>query len=84
MGIFGLVYVGFFRVNSYGGVCLKVYYSLVGKKNIYLNSGLMSIKNYGKIIFIKEVDLVIIYELGYNFGVEYDLDGLVECVLNED
>ncbi|KAH0518532.1 Disintegrin and metalloproteinase domain-containing protein 17 [Microtus ochrogaster] len=53
MGTLGLAYVGSPRANSHGGVCPKAYYSPVGKKNIYLNSGLTSTKNYGKTILTK-------------------------------
>ncbi|XP_078206102.1 disintegrin and metalloproteinase domain-containing protein 17 isoform X5 [Callithrix jacchus] len=53
MGTLGLAYVGSPRANSHGGVCPKAYYSPTGKKNIYLNSGLTSTKNYGKTILTK-------------------------------
>ncbi|GAB5570066.1 disintegrin and metalloproteinase domain-containing protein 17 isoform X1 [Prionailurus iriomotensis] len=53
MGTLGLAYVGSPRANSHGGVCPKAYYSPIGKKNIYLNSGLTSTKNYGKTILTK-------------------------------
>uniref|UniRef100_H0WGN1 Disintegrin and metalloproteinase domain-containing protein 17 n=1 Tax=Otolemur garnettii TaxID=30611 RepID=H0WGN1_OTOGA len=84
MGTLGLAYVGSPRANSHGGVCPKAYYSPVGKKNIYLNSGLTSTKNYGKTILTKEADLVTTHELGHNFGAEHDPDGLAECAPNED
>ncbi|KAB0398500.1 hypothetical protein E2I00_006527 [Balaenoptera physalus] len=84
MGTLGLAYVGSPRANSHGGVCPKAYYSPIGKKNIYLNSGLTSTKNYGKTILTKEADLVTTHELGHNFGAEHDPDGLAECAPNED
>ncbi|XP_038175915.1 disintegrin and metalloproteinase domain-containing protein 17 isoform X2 [Arvicola amphibius] len=84
MGTLGLAYVGSPRANSHGGVCPKAYYSPGGKKNIYLNSGLTSTKNYGKTILTKEADLVTTHELGHNFGAEHDPDGLAECAPNED
>ncbi|XP_006140894.1 disintegrin and metalloproteinase domain-containing protein 17 isoform X2 [Tupaia chinensis] len=84
MGTLGLAYVGSPRANSHGGVCPKAYYSQLGKKNIYLNSGLTSTKNYGKTILTKEADLVTTHELGHNFGAEHDPDGLAECAPNED
>ncbi|XP_070090909.1 disintegrin and metalloproteinase domain-containing protein 17 isoform X5 [Equus przewalskii] len=84
MGTLGLAYVGSPRANSHGGVCPKAYYSPIGKKNIYLNSGLTSTKNYGKTILTKEADLVTTHELGHNFGAEHDPDGLPECAPNED
>ncbi|XP_063110441.1 disintegrin and metalloproteinase domain-containing protein 17 isoform X4 [Cavia porcellus] len=84
MGTLGLAYVGSPRANSHGGVCPKAYYSPVGRKNIYLNSGLTSTKNYGKTILTKEADLVTTHELGHNFGAEHDPDGLPECAPTED
>lgn len=84
MGTLGLAYVGSPRANSHGGVCPKAYYSPGWKKNIYLNSGLTSTKNYGKTILTKEADLVTTHELGHNFGAEHDPDGLAECAPNED
>ncbi|XP_027706127.1 disintegrin and metalloproteinase domain-containing protein 17 [Vombatus ursinus] len=84
MGTLGLAYVGSPRANSHGGVCPKAYYSSVGRKNIFLNSGLTSTKNYGKTILTKEADLVTTHELGHNFGAEHDPDGLAECAPNED
>ncbi|XP_051843188.1 disintegrin and metalloproteinase domain-containing protein 17 [Antechinus flavipes] len=84
MGTLGLAYVGSPRTNSHGGVCPKAYYSSVGRKNIFLNSGLTSTKNYGKTILTKEADLVTTHELGHNFGAEHDPDGLAECAPNED
>ncbi|XP_066093358.1 disintegrin and metalloproteinase domain-containing protein 17 isoform X2 [Saccopteryx bilineata] len=84
MGTLGLAYVGSSRANSHGGVCPKAYYSPIGKKNIYLNSGLTSTKNYGKTILTKEADLVTTHELGHNFGAEHDPDGMAECAPNED
>nr|XP_044993780.1 disintegrin and metalloproteinase domain-containing protein 17 isoform X2 [Jaculus jaculus] len=84
MGTLGLAYVGSPRANSHGGVCPKAYYSPVGKKNIFLNSGLTSTKNYGKTILTKEADLVTTHELGHNFGAEHDPDGLAECAPDED
>ncbi|XP_044519564.1 disintegrin and metalloproteinase domain-containing protein 17 [Gracilinanus agilis] len=84
MGTLGLAYVGSPRTNSHGGVCPKAYYSSVWKKNIFLNSGLTSTKNYGKTILTKEADLVTTHELGHNFGAEHDPDGLAECAPNED
>lgn len=84
MGTLGLAYVGSPRANSHGGVCPKAYYNPGVKKNIYLNSGLTSTKNYGKTILTKEADLVTTHELGHNFGAEHDPDGLAECAPNED
>ncbi|XP_028633604.1 disintegrin and metalloproteinase domain-containing protein 17 isoform X2 [Grammomys surdaster] len=84
MGTLGLAYVGSPRANSHGGVCPKAYYNPAVKKNIYLNSGLTSTKNYGKTILTKEADLVTTHELGHNFGAEHDPDGLAECAPNED
>ncbi|XP_042313496.1 disintegrin and metalloproteinase domain-containing protein 17-like [Sceloporus undulatus] len=53
-------------------------------KDIYLNSGLTSTKNYGKTILTKEADLVTTHELGHNFGAEHDPDGMPECAPTED
>ncbi|KAM6139195.1 disintegrin and metalloproteinase domain-containing protein 17 isoform 2-T2 [Phoenicopterus ruber ruber] len=53
MGTLGLAYVGSPRPNSHGGICPKAYYSQTAKKDIYLNSGLTSTKNYGKTILTK-------------------------------
>uniref|UniRef100_A0A8D0LAC7 Disintegrin and metalloproteinase domain-containing protein 17 n=1 Tax=Sphenodon punctatus TaxID=8508 RepID=A0A8D0LAC7_SPHPU len=84
MGTLGLAYVGSPRPNSHGGICPKVYYSHAAGKDIYLNSGLTSTKNYGKTILTKEADLVTTHELGHNFGAEHDPDGLLECAPTED
>nr|XP_048701426.1 disintegrin and metalloproteinase domain-containing protein 17 [Caretta caretta] len=84
MGTLGLAYVGSPRPNTHGGICPKAYYSQVAKKNIYLNSGLTSTKNYGKTILTKEADLVTTHELGHNFGAEHDPDSLPECAPTED
>ncbi|XP_009874388.1 PREDICTED: disintegrin and metalloproteinase domain-containing protein 17-like, partial [Apaloderma vittatum] len=53
MGTLGLAYVGSPRPNSHGGICPKAYYSQTAKKDIFLNSGLTSTKNYGKTILTK-------------------------------
>ncbi|XP_030345416.1 disintegrin and metalloproteinase domain-containing protein 17 isoform X4 [Strigops habroptila] len=84
MGTLGLAYVGSPRPNSHGGICPKAYYSQIAKKDIYLNSGLTSTKNYGKTILTKEADLVTTHELGHNFGAEHDPDSLPECAPTED
>ncbi|NXE21469.1 ADA17 protein, partial [Ardeotis kori] len=88
MGTLGLAYVGSPRPNSYGGICPKGKASFSSmptvKKNIYLNSGLTSTKNYGKTILTKEADLVTTHELGHNFGAEHDPDSLPECAPTED
>ncbi|KFQ61845.1 Disintegrin and metalloproteinase domain-containing protein 17, partial [Pelecanus crispus] len=95
MGTLGLAYVGSPRPNSHGGICPKgkasfsslsvvAYYSQTAKKDIYLNSGLTSTKNYGKTILTKEADLVTTHELGHNFGAEHDPDSLPECAPTED
>ncbi|XP_025943597.1 disintegrin and metalloproteinase domain-containing protein 17 isoform X2 [Apteryx rowi] len=84
MGTLGLAYVGSPRPNSHGGICPKAYFSQIAKKNIYLNSGLTSTKNYGKTILTKEADLVTTHELGHNFGAEHDPDSLPECAPTED
>ncbi|NXF92407.1 ADA17 protein, partial [Eubucco bourcierii] len=84
MGTLGLAYVGSPRPNSHGGICPKAYYSQFAKKDIYLNSGLTSTKNYGKTILTKEADLVTTHELGHNFGAEHDPDSLPECAPTED
>ncbi|KAI1241228.1 hypothetical protein IHE44_0009697 [Lamprotornis superbus] len=78
MGTLGLAYVGSPRPNSHA------YYSQIAKKDIYLNSGLTSTKNYGKTILTKEADLVTTHELGHNFGAEHDPDSLPECAPTED
>uniref|UniRef100_A0A7M4EHB0 ADAM metallopeptidase domain 17 n=1 Tax=Crocodylus porosus TaxID=8502 RepID=A0A7M4EHB0_CROPO len=84
MGTLGLAYVGSPRPASHGGICPKAYYSQIAKKDIYLNSGLTSTKNYGKTILTKEADLVTTHELGHNFGAEHDPDSLPECAPTED
>ncbi|NXX39584.1 ADA17 protein, partial [Tricholaema leucomelas] len=88
MGTLGLAYVGSPRPNSHGGICPKgkASFSLlpIAKKDIYLNSGLTSTKNYGKTILTKEADLVTTHELGHNFGAEHDPDSLPECAPTED
>ncbi|NXN94270.1 ADA17 protein, partial [Rhinopomastus cyanomelas] len=95
MGTLGLAYVGSPRPNSHGGICPKgkasfsfllivAYYSQIAKKDIFLNSGLTSTKNYGKTILTKEADLVTTHELGHNFGAEHDPDSLPECAPTED
>lgn len=84
MGTLGLAYVGSQRPNSHGGICPKAYRNSGSGKEIYLNSGLTSTKNYGKTILTKEADLVTTHELGHNFGAEHDPDGLPECAPNED
>uniref|UniRef100_A0A8C9L8U4 Peptidase M12B domain-containing protein n=1 Tax=Pavo cristatus TaxID=9049 RepID=A0A8C9L8U4_PAVCR len=53
MGTLGLAYVGSPRPNSHGGICPKAYHSPIVRKDIYLNSGLTSTKNYGKTILTK-------------------------------
>ncbi|NXN15890.1 ADA17 protein, partial [Indicator maculatus] len=89
MGTLGLAYVGSPRPNSHGGICPKGKASFalllpIAKKDIYLNSGLTSTKNYGKTILTKEADLVTTHELGHNFGAEHDPDSLPECAPTED
>ncbi|XP_066468193.1 disintegrin and metalloproteinase domain-containing protein 17 [Tiliqua scincoides] len=84
MGTLGLAYVGSQRPNSHGGICPKAYRNSGTGKEIYLNSGLTSTKNYGKTILTKEADLVTTHELGHNFGAEHDPDGLPECAPTED
>ncbi|KFO84682.1 Disintegrin and metalloproteinase domain-containing protein 17, partial [Buceros rhinoceros silvestris] len=91
MGTLGLAYVGSPRPNSHGGIffiCFFLtsiaYYSPIAKKDIFLNSGLTSTKNYGKTILTKEADLVTTHELGHNFGAEHDPDSLPECAPTED
>ncbi|XP_060090041.1 disintegrin and metalloproteinase domain-containing protein 17 [Heteronotia binoei] len=84
MGTLGLAYVGSQRQNSHGGICPKAYYNAAAGKDVYLNSGLTSTKNYGKTILTKEADLVTTHELGHNFGAEHDPDGLPECAPTED
>ncbi|XP_061478788.1 disintegrin and metalloproteinase domain-containing protein 17 isoform X2 [Rhineura floridana] len=83
-GTLGLAYVGSQRPNSHGGICPKAYSNSGAGKDIYLNSGLTSTKNYGKTILTKEADLVTTHELGHNFGAEHDPDGLLECAPTED
>ncbi|NXL33986.1 ADA17 protein, partial [Glaucidium brasilianum] len=86
MGTLGLAYVGSPRPNSHGGICPKgkASFSSIPVKDIYLNSGLTSTKNYGKTILTKEADLVTTHELGHNFGAEHDPDSLPECAPTED
>ncbi|XP_042317863.1 disintegrin and metalloproteinase domain-containing protein 17 isoform X2 [Sceloporus undulatus] len=84
MGTLGLAYVGSQRPNSHGGICPKAYSNSATGKDIYLNSGLTSTKNYGKTILTKEADLVTTHELGHNFGAEHDPDGMPECAPTED
>uniref|UniRef100_A0A6J0TXB9 Disintegrin and metalloproteinase domain-containing protein 17 n=1 Tax=Pogona vitticeps TaxID=103695 RepID=A0A6J0TXB9_9SAUR len=84
MGTLGLAYVGSQRPNSHGGICPKAYSNSAAGKDIYLNSGLTSTKNYGKTILTKEADLVTTHELGHNFGAEHDPDGMPECAPTED
>ncbi|XP_008115827.1 disintegrin and metalloproteinase domain-containing protein 17 isoform X1 [Anolis carolinensis] len=84
MGTLGLAYVGSQRPNSHGGICPKAYSNSANGKDMYLNSGLTSTKNYGKTILTKEADLVTTHELGHNFGAEHDPDGMPECAPTED
>ncbi|XP_053236934.1 disintegrin and metalloproteinase domain-containing protein 17 isoform X1 [Podarcis raffonei] len=84
LGTLGLAYVGSQRPTSHGGICPKAFPSPNAGKNVYLNSGLTSTKNYGKTILTKEADLVTTHELGHNFGAEHDPDGLPECAPTED
>ncbi|XP_062981218.1 disintegrin and metalloproteinase domain-containing protein 17 [Elgaria multicarinata webbii] len=84
MGTLGLAYVGSQRQNSHGGICPKAYFNSAAGKDVYLNSGLTSTKNYGKTILTKEADLVTTHELGHNFGAEHDPDSMPECAPTED
>uniref|UniRef100_A0A7N8XJ98 ADAM metallopeptidase domain 17 n=1 Tax=Mastacembelus armatus TaxID=205130 RepID=A0A7N8XJ98_9TELE len=76
-GTLGLAYVAPSKQNALGGLCPR-------RKNIYLNTGLTSTKNYGKTILTKEADLVTTHELGHNFGAEHDPDNIPYCAPRDD
>ncbi|CAL1585754.1 unnamed protein product [Knipowitschia caucasica] len=84
-GTLGLAYVAPARPDTPGGLCSKACpASSNTQKNMYLNTGLTSTKNYGKTILTKEADLVTTHELGHNFGAEHDPDKMAECAPRDD
>ncbi|XP_032877501.1 disintegrin and metalloproteinase domain-containing protein 17 isoform X1 [Amblyraja radiata] len=86
-GTLGLAYVGSPKPHALGGICptrkSKSYDHPVRLKQVYLNTGLTSTRNYGKTILTKEADLVTAHELGHNFGAEHDPDSH-ECAPTDD
>ncbi|KAE8286482.1 Disintegrin and metalloproteinase domain-containing protein 17 [Larimichthys crocea] len=84
-GTLGLAYVAPSKPDIAGGLCSKACPSSShGHRNIYLNTGLTSTKNYGKTILTKEADLVTTHELGHNFGAEHDPDNVPYCAPPEE
>ncbi|XP_037305926.2 disintegrin and metalloproteinase domain-containing protein 17-like isoform X1 [Pungitius pungitius] len=83
-GTLGLAYVAPSKPDIPGGLCSKACPSANGQRDIYLNTGLTSTKNYGKTILTKEADLVTTHELGHNFGAEHDPEDLPYCAPSED
>ncbi|XP_038656208.1 disintegrin and metalloproteinase domain-containing protein 17-like isoform X2 [Scyliorhinus canicula] len=82
-GTLGLAYVGSPKSRALGGICPTPYDHPTMQKQVFLNTGLTSTKNYGKTILTKEADLVTTHELGHNFGAEHDPD-TNECAPTED
>ncbi|GCB61038.1 hypothetical protein scyTo_0012843 [Scyliorhinus torazame] len=82
-GTLGLAYVGSPKSRALGGICPTPYDHPTMQKQVFLNTGLTSTKNYGKTILTKEADLVTTHELGHNFGAEHDPD-TSECAPTED
>ncbi|XP_036942760.1 disintegrin and metalloproteinase domain-containing protein 17 [Acanthopagrus latus] len=84
-GTLGLAYVAPSKPDIPGGLCSKACPSSSNEeREIYLNTGLTSTKNYGKTILTKEADLVTTHELGHNFGAEHDPDNIPYCAPRED
>ncbi|KAK3096050.1 hypothetical protein FSP39_022532 [Pinctada imbricata] len=71
-GVLGLAWVA--SLSSSGGVC-ETFKTYSGNEQKSLNTGIVTVKNYGKSVASVVTQVTFAHELGHNFGSDHDKDG---------
>lgn len=69
-GVLGLAYVG--MNGNYGGICSKCAEDKLNQRNDTLNTGLITLQNYGHYLPPWLVHLTLAHELGHSLGASHD------------
>ncbi|KAK2907836.1 hypothetical protein Q8A73_008909 [Channa argus] len=68
-GLLGLAWEG--RADNWGGICSK-YTTLQDSRTLTLNTGLVTIQNYGRYLPPRHIQLTLAHELGHSLGSPHD------------
>lgn len=74
-GVLGLAYIGTSSAGSVGGICEK--FTRVNGVDKSLNTGIVTIVNYGREVPQLVVQLTLAHEIGHNFGSQ--VRGCMDC-----